>query len=293
MALIFNAKSATSLYQYCAKCYEIRSKNSHQIGTNESASRQHNVRMSVALPRICPHARPSSDADMQKIHTWLQDQQRDEIHGTFLCNWTLTQQCHEEGRLLVYIDDNSGEPVAYQWGGLIQPGILEVRSDMRGRGIGKALVEHRLFKAVEHGVNILRIQCKPSTSVPFWQAMGFNLRPRSDGKNYALLYMPQKLELPDQGTPMQALVEWYPQESKWEPNTAAVRSQTINGVLLDGEIYLAERALCATDESARDLVLRVCVDGQQRYFDKAKYTEAEELGVQRCRNGFYLDVLNL
>jgi GNAT superfamily N-acetyltransferase len=249
--------------------------------------------MSVAQPRICPQARPSSDADMLKIHTWLQEQQRDEIHGTFLCNWNLTQQCHEEGRLLVYIDDNSGEPVAYQWGGLIQPGVLEVRNDMRGRGIGKALVEHRLFEAVEHGVDILRIQCKPSTSIPFWQLMGFDLRPRSDGKNYALRYVPRELVLPNGGTPKQVSVEWYAKERKWIPTTPAVRAQTIFGLRLDGKVYLAERALCATDESARDLVLRVCVDGQQWYCDKAKFTEAEELGVQRCRNGFYLDVLNL
>lgn len=248
--------------------------------------------MIAALPRICPQARLSSDTDMAKIHAWLEQQQRDEVHGTFLCNWGMTQQLHEEGGLLVYIDENSGEPVAYQWGGLLQSGILEVRNDMRGRGIGKALVEHRLFEAAEAGEDILRIQCKPSTSIPFWQAMGFDLRARSDGKNYALRYLRRELELPDGGTPMQVQVEWYPEERKWMPTTPAVRAQTILGLLLDDEVYLAERALCADDESARDLVFRVSVDDQEWYCDKAKYAAADALGVQRCRNGFYLDVLS-
>lgn len=247
--------------------------------------------MSAAEPRICPQARLSTDKDMPKIRAWLEQQQRDEVHGTFLCNWGLTERQHKEGELLVYIDDASGEPVAYQWGGLLQSGILEVRNDHRGRGIGKALVEHRLFEAAEAGEDILHIQCKPSTSIPFWQAMGFELRPSDDGMNYALRYMPRKLELPEGGTPVQVQVEWYPEERKWNPSTPAVRTQSVPGALLRDEVHLGERALCATDEAERDLVLRVCVDGQEWYCDKAKYAAADELGVERCRNGFYVDTL--
>ena len=69
-------------------------------------------------------------------------QDRESIPGTFLCNWNLTLESQQEGRLIIYEAGN--EPVAYQWGGLIQPGILEVRTDCRGTGIGRALVEHRL-----------------------------------------------------------------------------------------------------------------------------------------------------
>ena len=228
---------------------------------------------------------------MPKIRAWLEQQQRDKVHGTFLCNWGLTQRLHGEGKLLVYVDE-AGEPVAYQWGGLLQSGILEVRNDLRGRGIGKALVEHRLFEAVEAGEDILHIQCKPSTSIPFWERMGFELRPAADGTNYARRYMPRMLELPSAGLPVQVLVEWFPEERKWKPEAAAVRSQLIAGVLLDDdEVHLAERALCADDEVERDPVLRVSVDGKEWYCDKAKYAVSDELGVERCRNGFYLDML--
>lgn len=59
--------------------------------------------------------------------------------------------------------DLDKQPVAYQWGGLLRPDILEVRNDMRGRGIGKELVEHCLALAADAGEDILYIQCKPST----------------------------------------------------------------------------------------------------------------------------------
>lgn len=248
--------------------------------------------MSHVKPKLCPQARASTDADMIEIRAWLEQQERDEVHGTFLCNWNLTLRMHEEGRLLVYIDEETGKPVAYQWGGLLQSGILEVRHDMRRRGIGEALVAHRLAEAVEAGEDILHIQCKPSTSIPFWQNMGFEVRESDDGKNYALRYMPRKLELPCEGKPVQLLVEWFPEARTREPATRAVRTLHIAGVLVeDDEVCLAERALCSDEEVDLDLVLRVCVDGQEWFCDKAKYAAADELGVERCRNGFFLDIL--
>ena len=214
------------------------------------------------------------------------------MHDTFLCNWSLTLRLHKEGRLLVYIDEETGKPVAYQWGGLLQSGILEVRHDMRGRGIGKALVAHRLAEAIEAGEDILHIECKPSTSIPFWQHMGFELREGDDGKNYAMCYVLRKLEMPSKGKSVQVLVEWFPEARKWESAIRAVRTIHIAGVLVeDDKVCLAERALCSNEEVERDLVLRVCVDGQEWYCDKAKYAAAEELGVERCRNGFFLDML--
>lgn len=71
-----------------------------------------------------------------------------------------------------------------------------------------------------------------------------------------------------------------------------MRSQRIAGALVDDvQVHLAERALCADDEVERDLVLRVVVNDREWYCDKAKYAAADRLGVERCRNGFFLDML--
>lgn len=109
---------------------------------------------------------------MRFIKTWLDAQEVAEVHDTFLCNWNLTVDAHEAGKLLVYVDEGSQEVVAYQWGALVHPGILEVRNDMRGRGIAKALVAHRLAEAAEAGHDVLRIQCAPRSSIPFWGEHG-------------------------------------------------------------------------------------------------------------------------
>ena len=72
--------------------------------------------------------RKSADADIKAIRRWLEQEESQGTEGNFLCNWNLTLDAHSEGELLVYIDPASGEPVAYQWGALIQPGILQVRN---------------------------------------------------------------------------------------------------------------------------------------------------------------------
>jgi GNAT superfamily N-acetyltransferase len=232
---------------------------------------------------------------MRAIHEWLQRQERDGVHGTFLCNWNLTRKQHEQGELLVYVDELSIDPVAYQWGGLVQPGILEVRADMRREGIGRKMVAHRLAEAFELGEDILFIQCTPSSSKPFWKRMGFELLEHEHEPTHAYLVMPRKFDLP-QGQPVQVEVQWYPEARKWEKDTPPLSTLTSAAVRTsDGEVCLAERAHCfhrrGIGADVGDVVLRIVVDGVEWYCNKAKYEEAEDLGVGQCRNGFYMDVV--
>jgi GNAT superfamily N-acetyltransferase len=248
--------------------------------------------MSLPQPQLSPHVRHSTDADVTAIHEWLQEQQQAGVHGTFNCNWRLTKKSHEEGRLLVYIDPQSQAPVAYQWGGLVVPGILEVRNDMRGRGIGQVLVEHCLVLAKQAREHILCIQCKPSTSIPFWQRMGFQLTDDDDPQeHYATRMVQEKLKLPDEGELVEVVLEWFPERRKWDAATSAVSRQEIRGGLLEGEVWLDERALCPGRIGNGDAVVRVTVNDHEWYCDKAKYEGAKDLGVERCLNGFFVEVL--
>ncbi|MDE2626639.1 MAG: GNAT family N-acetyltransferase [Burkholderiales bacterium] len=248
--------------------------------------------MSLPEPHLSPHVRQSTDADVAAIHEWLQEQDVAGVHGTFNCNWRLTKKSHDEGRLLVYIDPVSQTAVAYQWGGLVVPGILEVRNDTRGRGIGQVLVEHCLALARQAREHILCIQCKPSTSIPFWQRMGFELT--DDGgphQHYAMRLMQEKLEPPDEGEPAEVVFEWFPERRKWDAITPARSRQMVRGMQPDGEVWLEERVLGLRRIGDGDAVLRVTVNGQEWYCDKAKYEAAEDLGVERCLNGFFIEVL--
>ena len=86
-----------------------------------------------------PNVRVSTDEDAQEIHRWLAQQQADGVAGTFLCNWNLTQQAHEEGELLVYVNAGNGKPVAYQWGGLVRLAFLKCAAISAASADEKAL----------------------------------------------------------------------------------------------------------------------------------------------------------
>ena len=235
--------------------------------------------------------RKSTDADLQAIHAWLVDQETRNIPGTFLCNWELTEKCHREGKLLVYIDGASEQPVAYLWDNL---GILEVRHDMRRKGIGRKLVEHRIKQAIKDNECFLYIQCEPTSSVPFWQRMGFTLLAPKNENTYAYRFLEKEHQLPSDGVPVNVVIRFFSEDRKRNKNTPARCVATSDAVKTsDGIVHLAERVACFTDphQNSGDLVIEVEAAGKILVCDKAKYPIARDIGVQRCDLGFFLDVV--
>src|SRR5476649_2554383 len=91
----------------------------------------------------------STDKNLEDIRAWLIEEDSRKVHGNFLCNWAVIVDAHERRRLLIGIDENSGLPVVFQLGRLVRPGILQVREEFRGTGLGKKMVEHCIALAVE------------------------------------------------------------------------------------------------------------------------------------------------
>jgi GNAT superfamily N-acetyltransferase len=236
--------------------------------------------------------RRSTKEDLYAIHAWLLDQDARNVPGTFLCNWELTKKQHENGKLLVYFDGTSGQAVAYQWGGLVHPGILEVRQDMRGKGIASKLICHRIRQAYRRNQCILVIQCKPSSSIQFWQRMGFILFDSKMGENFAYRILQKKLRLPSNGLKIDVAIRFFPEERRRDKKISAYSVATPNALQTsDGIIHLAERVLFFEElyPDPNDMVIEVEVANQIRFCDKAKYREARDIGVQRCDHGFYID----
>jgi hypothetical protein len=70
----------------------------------------------------------------------------------------------------------------------------------------------------------------------------------------------------------------------------------LSGVYRPGGELMLERRVIGLDDTGRDggnLVIKIEVDGEVRYFDKAKYDEAEDAGVVQDWKGgaFYLDAI--
>lgn len=238
--------------------------------------------------------RRSTEADLQAIHAWLSEEKSRGVPGNFLCNWSLTEAKHREGRLLVYVDGASQLPVAYQWGGLIRPGILQVRHDQRGKGIGRKLVQRCIANAEKKDECLLFIECKPSTSIPFWQSMGFTLLDDDGSNSNAYRILERRNQLPSDSKPVEAVIHFYPEERKWDKTTRPCCSATpATAMTANGIVHLGERVFFFEDlyGDVGDPVVEIVIDSKNYYFDKAKYDQARYLGLRRCTNGYFIDAI--
>lgn len=234
----------------------------------------------------------STDDDARKIYEWLKEEARLGVHGNFLWNWNLTQQCHHEGTLLVLVDVINDAPIGYQWNQLLKPGILQIRHEWRRVGLGRLIVEHCIELAQQQNEVVLSIECKPSSSIPFWKSMGFTIIKDGHSDNatgYKVLT--KKFDLPNEGMSTDVRISSFPKERQWREDVSPIDSfspQAVRGP--NGIVYLAERAAFPNVNGAwRDLVIEIIIDGCPIYRGRANGEKAQSLGVQECKGGFYID----
>ena len=236
--------------------------------------------------------RTSTDADFKAIADWLREERNQGIHGNFYCNLNSVENSHVRGDLLVYVDGATGSPVAFQLGGLIRPGILEVKHDMRGRGIGRKLVEHCVERARSRNECILKIECTPDTSIPFWKKMGFKLLDPKAERRLAYRIVEKRHELPTGGVPADVVIRFFQLEQLNKKGARPCKLSRPAAVgTRDGLVHLDHQVQFCTElySNIVDAVVRIDVDGETLCFENAKYPLARRLGVQRCENGFFLD----
>lgn len=216
----------------------------------------------------------ATDKDMADIHSWLLDHGRRGIDGSFLCNWSLTENTYNEGKVIVGI--LNGQPVAYMW---CDFGIAEVREDLRGQGIGRKLVEHALTIARENDIACIDIECTPETSIPFWKKLGFKLY----SENNAYLLIEKPLPLPTVAEPVDIEISFYPESRKWSSETKAIYSFSPSAVKgKDSLIYLSHRVAIFANSSIwnSDPIVSIKASGYEVYLGKAKHQEASDIGVK-------------
>jgi len=227
--------------------------------------------------------RLATDHDVETIYSWLLEHDRRDVHGSFLCNWNLTQRVHDEHQLFVATLED--EPVAYIWEDF---GILEVREGFRKMGVGKQLVEYAMQRAISSGRVAVSIECKPESSIPFWEKVGFEFHNEKE----ASFVFGKSLDIPADGTPVNVEIRFYPEQVKWAPETAPIKSYFPTAVLDNrGIIHLRNRvaAYVESENYNGDAMIKICVDGEPVYFDKAKYSEARAIGVTYDSGAFYID----
>lgn len=249
--------------------------------------------------------RQSSDKDLRAIHSWLEEEEKYGVEDGFLCNWSVIEESHRSKGLLVLVDGNSQQPVAFQLNRLLKPGIIQVRNSERGKGYGRKLVEHCVKLAIDEDEPFLFIQCKPVSSIPFWNRMGFSLF-EEKSKTYGYRSLEKQLPFPLTGDSVAVVISFYP-ENKLYPDTEGVVPYSVHTPaakrLPNGNIALDQRVLFHNRKFLHDVygymygsqnaVVGVEVDGCCIYLEKAKREKAEGLGFQRRDNGWFLDSLDL
>lgn len=240
-----------------------------------------------------PAIRQSNSADVIIILAWLRAEFEQAGTGRgFWCNQSIIENAHQEGRLIV-ADDGEGErAIAFQVGGLLEPGILEVRPDKRRMGFGRKLVEYCIARARERDECVLHIECKPVESVPFWKRMGFRLYSEvfenecpGEVRNQAFRvlnksHIPTLTENP--GISVDVCFRAESGMTLSEAHVLGVRRRSLIQ-LPDRVISYCPSLVCGL----RDTFVDVHVDGTELYFGKAKYPEAAAIGVQARGGGVY------
>lgn len=235
--------------------------------------------------------RLATDADLAEILAWSKQEFEDDIHGSFYCNANVIRFHHREGSLHVWADPASDKAVAYLTGPVTGPDIMAVKSDRRGEGIGSMLADYMIQQAVEADVPVIEIECAPETSIPFWEGKGFTIF----RDQYAYKIIEKRNALPD-GRPVSVRIGFYPERYKRDQTVAPYHIFEPDAVQIQSDvIVLGARATCFYDRRIidHDVVVRIDVDGQTLYADKAKYEEAREMGVEHGGNCWYLDNIYL
>jgi len=239
--------------------------------------------------------RLATDRDIDDVHAWLKQEKQLGVHGNFLCNWNVILHHHRDQRVHVYVERDT--PVAFVAGGLTRDGILQVRDAQRGRGVGKALVQHALRACVAAGRSIVVIECAPTTSIPFWRKMGFVAADENqdvDGSHYAYLILEMRHELPAEGKPVDVVIRFFPDQRLRNTSVKPLSTHSPRAVeAADGEVHLSERIAFANLTYARDVVVEIVVDQRPLYLEKAKREAGAKLGIVRCDDGFIVDKLHI
>jgi GNAT superfamily N-acetyltransferase len=230
--------------------------------------------------------RLANNLDVKRIYSWLIEHERREVHGSFLCNWNLTQKIHDDNKLFVATLEN--EPIAYIWEDF---GILEVREDSRKKGVGKQLVEYAMKRAISSGRYAISIECKPESSIPFWRKMGFDFH----NENEASFVFEKFFDFPADSSSINVEIMFYPEQAKWTPQTDPIKSFSPPAMLdTEGTIHLQYRvaAYVRNEQYNGDAMIKIRIDGEEVYFDKAKYSKASAIGVAYNSGAFYMEKLH-
>lgn len=240
--------------------------------------------------------RKGRTTDLPFIREWLALEVRGE--QGFIHNWRMIEEACSEGQMLVWVDQEG--PVGFLIRGVSPGSILQVKSDRKRHGIGRALVERAIREEEVHDNAVLVVQCEPTTSIEFWKSMGFETRRNSpyDRVVYMQRLSTKRLSY-DTGDEMVLLTIRVFAEcvlySDSAPHAAIPdRVYHVHGRYDEKthDIALVHRVSISHEPALRDPVVEVKMDGFEILPRmKVKREAARAVGFVETDYGWYIDVI--
>lgn len=133
-------------------------------------------------------------------------------------------------------------------------------------------------------MNVLAGECSPQSSLPFWQKHGFERYhdPSGCGKITVRKVLKREYDVPAKLPEVEVMIGFYPEAALHRPDVSPLEVyHLIGGLDKNGVIKLPQRVIgFAYDEPENgDLVVKIVANGDERCFRKAKYPDAEAVGV--------------
>ena len=124
--------------------------------------------------------------------------------------------------------------------------------------------------------------------------MGFELIDGSE--NYAYQILKYELLIPDGGQVVEINIGLYPKSRQWDDTTQPAKRIKQNGTMLDDKVVHLSKRICIPNIQGMwdgDVVVEIEIDGKLIYRDKARYKNAQKLGVKNIINGYSIDRIYL
>ena len=245
------------------------------------------------MTRNISHSPPAkaNEQDLAVVLGWLESEYQSDGEG-FWSNREVIKRSFEKGNLWVIRDE--GDAVAFQVGSY-NPDILCVRKDRQYHGFGCTMFEASFARAMDNNVNVLTVECSPISSLPFWMKQGFELYKNVTGLRGPVVrrVLHREFHLPKDMPEVEVTISFFPEAILYNDDVSPLIDDRLCGVFMpSAEIALPHRVIAPDDcTDYKDLVVKVLVHNKERYFDKAKYSDAQVLGIQRDGIGpsFYID----
>lgn len=236
-----------------------------------------------SIPQKPPVQIVQANSDqLAEVLDWLKIAFQDNDGEGFWGNRRLIKHWHADGLMRVLLVEDKA--VGFWAGHFDTNSVMEIHRDFRKHGYGRLLAEDWMKGAEAAGICVLKIECSPRSSIPFWKKLGFlPLNAFDEFEDDYFRVFERDLQPPKEGSAVKVILEWHNEEALWGNDVIPLKREEFSGVKKGKKVYLPRRFICfSPQQPSGDTVLRITIDNVLRYSAKAKREQARQLGLKQA-----------